>query len=215
MVSFLGARRPITAGHAVGQRFPYPLRPAPKIAVFSSHFLAEPGVVIGRKPEGIQGLGVASAAAPMRILRRLADGSWQPTHPLVALSGFRDGSLSSQHRDEIWTRFGVPVFEYLLDTRGQIVARECEAHDGLHLLHPVQYADASYTDQPCPCGTPGIRMRTLRTPQPPEAIIEEYIPTANGAEPACASNLAEAPAGEPLCVASTSGMWRNWQTHWI
>jgi hypothetical protein len=40
--------------------------------------------------------------------------------------------LSTADRDELWTAFGLPVFEQLRGRDGGIIARECEVHDGLH-----------------------------------------------------------------------------------
>jgi hypothetical protein len=53
--------------------------------------------------------------------------------PLIAFTGVQHGFIDKHHRDLLWRRFGVPVFEELMDSQGRILASECEAHDGLHV----------------------------------------------------------------------------------
>ncbi|MDE3198595.1 MAG: hypothetical protein KGN84_19765 [Acidobacteriota bacterium] len=47
-----------------------------------------------------------------------------PAHP----------KLSRDQRDCLWRAFRVPVFEQFRAADGAVLARECEAHDGLHLV---------------------------------------------------------------------------------
>ena len=153
--------------------FPYPLPACPPIAIISSHF-----------PDDAIALAEArTIAAPMSTIRSIDRTNWSPDFPIVVLSNIEDGLIAEADRDYIWQSFGVPMFEYLLGSDGKIIARECEAHDGLHLDAP---AAGTVTTEPCPCGRPGNRLLSLTTEdQSLNAIIKESDPVR---------------------------MWRNWQT---
>jgi hypothetical protein len=71
---------------------------------------------------------------------------------LIALTGYRYGALTRAHRDRLWSAYGVPVFENHLDSEGQLIASECEAHDGLHLVAPAPPACVSIREGECDCG---------------------------------------------------------------
>lgn len=62
-------------------------------------------------------------------------------------------TLSPVQRDTLWDLYRVPIFEQLLTADGRLLATECEAHDGLHIVedHPAIGA-LSLTDEPCACG---------------------------------------------------------------
>jgi hypothetical protein len=79
---------------------------------------------------------------------------------IVVLAPAGSTPLSAAERDELWRRFGAPVFEQQLTSDGELVATECEAHDGLHVMDPrAALAGAALDDSPCACGktTPRIR----------------------------------------------------------
>jgi hypothetical protein len=42
--------------------------------------------------------------------------------------------LDEASRDALWQAFAVPVFEYLMTADCRLLAAECEAHDGLHVV---------------------------------------------------------------------------------
>ena len=143
------------------QGFPYPLPNCPPIAVFWPDATPEEAE--------ISQLDVKTVAAPMRMLRAIGAESWSLEYPAVALSDIRDGLISQHDRDYIWSRFGVPLFEYLVDGR-DILARECEAHEGLHFDNLPEAWKATTTDEPCACGRPGPRLLRL------DVIIEKTGP---------------------------------------
>ena len=81
------------------------------------------------------------------------------THALIVLGRPGSDRLSEEDRDRLWKAFRVPVFEQVIGTSGELLAAECEAHDGLHLESPRLPLDDEYLDaSPCPCGrkTPRI-----------------------------------------------------------
>jgi len=68
--------------------------------------------------------------------------------------------LSPSERDILWELFEVPAYVLMLDDRGRVVAYECEAHSGLHLvsrLGETPFA-AGIESSLCDCGRPGPRV---------------------------------------------------------
>lgn len=106
--------------------------------------------------------------------------------------GFDEGLLSPIERDGLWQRHGIPMFEHLLGMDGQLLAWECEAHCGLHVVEEnaifevvqgeLLFTSLSDLDQPtlqlrtgwtatlesepCDCGRPGTRLVGLRDTKP-------------------------------------------------
>ncbi len=157
-------------------------------------------------------------ATPARVVNALAKG----TCPVLsgtyedlmrcAAKGVRAGRaiyvlhnpespfLTEYERDTIWEIFQVPAFGLLLDGDGRLVAYECEAHDGFHLVGS-KGADAEHIDPRlnltgedsmlgyripwdrfhlvtslCDCGRPGQRMRLVEDSASP--VRAELIPSA-------------------------------------
>jgi hypothetical protein len=73
-------------------------------------------------------------AAPIQQLRRLAAIPQPYEYPVVAFTGVRHGVLTEADRDLLWRAFRVPVFEQFRGLHGELLAEECEAHDGLHVI---------------------------------------------------------------------------------
>jgi hypothetical protein len=81
------------------------------------------------------------------------------THALIVLGRPGADRLTEADRDRLWDTFRVPVFEQIIGKSGELLAAECEAHDGLHVESsrlPLanDYLDAS----PCPCGRKSPRI---------------------------------------------------------
>ena len=162
MLSFLRARRIKASSETVVESFPYPLAPCPRIAVSKPHD-TNPIVDLAK---------YETLAAPMNTIRALAPSSWAPQYPLVVFSSVHEALMTDADRDYIWHTFRVPAFEYLLDGGGEIIARECEAHEGLHLDRaPESLGRATVTEQPCDCGQSGVRLMTLATGEGANVII--------------------------------------------
>jgi hypothetical protein len=139
------------------QTFPYPITPCPRIAVFPPYFA----------PERLDLATASTIAAPIQVIREIDADKWTPEFPMIVFSGLGESFLSDEDRDFIWNTFGVPVFEYLLDRDGRILARECEAHDGLHFDCLPEPCRAEIIEESCACGAPGARLMKL------DAIIVE------------------------------------------
>ena len=75
-------------------------------------------------------------AGPADALKALATaGDWQQDNCLfamTALAGVGTPLLSQSARLRLWRAFGVPVYVQLRGFQGELFARECEAHNGLH-----------------------------------------------------------------------------------
>jgi hypothetical protein len=81
------------------------------------------------------------------------------THAVIVLSRPEERRLREEERERLWRAFGVPVFEQIIGVHGELLAAECEAHDGLHVESPFpQLDDEALCDTRCPCGrtTPRI-----------------------------------------------------------
>jgi hypothetical protein len=161
MFSFFRLRK--SPDKVVADVFPYPFSPCPPIAVLPPYVTSTPVVDFAKS---------RTLAAPMQAIRALNPAEWSPEYPVIVLSNLRDGLMNDADRDYIWKIFRIPVFEYLLDDNGEILARECEAHEGLHLARALAPSrDAVVTEQPCACGQSGTRLMTLATSDGANAII--------------------------------------------
>jgi hypothetical protein len=100
-----------------------------------------------------------------------------PSFGLVVLTDVAGPALDERHRDLLRRAFHAPVFEQLRNWDGDVIARECEAHGGLHLLSGIDvrleagklWVDNRRTDieaamvpDPCECGAETIRLHSLR-----------------------------------------------------
>jgi len=102
-------------------------------------------------------------AARIAQLRELACHIDRPpiSHALVVLRYQSDLPLTQDDRDRLWRAFGVPIFEQYLDERNEVLAAECDAHCGLHVVQGC--GDLPLDPSPCGCGNPAPR---LYQPQP-------------------------------------------------
>jgi hypothetical protein len=106
----------------------------------------------------------------MPEIRSRAANGWRPERAIAVFSTIEDGLLTEEDRDFIWRELGVPAHNHLVDEQGTVLARECDAHDGLHLEAPIpQGYYVEITTEPCACGQAGSRL--LRVSQIEPAII--------------------------------------------
>jgi hypothetical protein len=145
--------------------FRYPITPPPRTAVLVGWFSSGR---FGRRILGPQSIRVfrngwgpdAAAFAPAAIaatwdqLRSLKAAAVPSlTHAMIVLWRPGQGRLTESDRDRLWDEFRVPVFEQVIGKSGELLAAECEAHDGLHLESSRLPTDNEYVDaSPCPCG---------------------------------------------------------------
>ncbi len=53
--------------------------------------------------------------------------------PLVVLSSLREGPLSSEQHDRLWSLYGLPLYEQIRGADEALLGWECDARDGWHL----------------------------------------------------------------------------------
>jgi hypothetical protein len=82
---------------------------------------------------------------------------------IVVLTSLDDTPLAPRHRDLLWRSFGVPVFEQLRGSDGAVIARECEVHDGLHIItESLPELRGEIVTDHCACGAETPRLRSQR-----------------------------------------------------
>ncbi len=125
------------------QPFRSPLEYTPKTAILMAGF--QPNSVIKVMAQnwtrGLKQFGASALAAPVSVLRSLADtieaGRQEAPslrHFVVSFTGGEQGELAEDDRERFWRVFRVPVFEQRLGFDNRVIAYECEAHHGLHIL---------------------------------------------------------------------------------
>lgn len=107
-----------------------------------------------------------SIAAPVAELRRLADTGLRLQHSVVALTYEGETGLSPADRELFWDAFGVPVYEQYLDANNRLLAMECDAHSGLHVIRGC--GDLQVEREICACGDRSPRL-------PSGARIDELV----------------------------------------
>jgi hypothetical protein len=111
---------------------------------------------------------IAAATPVLRALAEAVESGRVKLPPIeaavVAFTGICHGELTVLERDLFWRVFQVPVFEQLLARDGRVMAMECDAHDGLHVLDPAAPLDgysAILDATPCGCGNRQPRLTAL------------------------------------------------------
>jgi hypothetical protein len=81
-----------------------------------------------------------------------------------------DARLTEADRDWLWDTFRVPIFEQIIGENGELLATECEAHNGMHIESARLPGDPRDLDiTPCPCGRDTPRLFPPRPASPPES----------------------------------------------
>jgi hypothetical protein len=148
---------------AKGAFFIHPIDPAPRTAILARGFLETRSV--RTFPEGwterARRFEPASIAGPLEVLRRLARDTWSFEHAVVVFTYPGSAGVTPLDRDRLWKAFGVPIFEQYLSPRNRLLASECEAHAGLHVVSGCEGFRLEH--EVCPCGDSSPRLlRGLR-----------------------------------------------------
>ena len=98
----------------------------------------------------------ASVAGPIGELRRVARLRINLTHAVIVFTYDGVATLSDDDRDLFWQAFGVPVFEQQLGSQNEVLAMECDAHAGLHLMG--DFGNLRCGKNSCACGNPAPRL---------------------------------------------------------
>jgi hypothetical protein len=143
----------------------HPLPQAGRTAVLMPGFKSAPGVKVFQEGsrQHLSRYRPDSIAGPVGALRRLAEGhedrrAWVPrlTHSVVAFTIPRQGFLSEEARELLWRVFRVPVFCQFLGLDAELLAWECEAHEGLHIER-----DHAVFESDCRSGEPELLVTSL------------------------------------------------------
>jgi hypothetical protein len=177
--SFSRLRRQLTGSDARSGRqrrapLVFPLNFSGKVALYEG-----PGTAL----DELCALAPEAIAAPLHRALDLAEARMKGladlsslSFALVVLTDVSGAPLDERQRDLLWKAFRVPVFEQLRDWDGDVMARECETHNGLHLMAGVDarieqgelWVDGrqtgltgSITQELCECGVESGVLRHL------------------------------------------------------
>jgi hypothetical protein len=146
-----------------GAIFTHPIDPAPRTAVLAPGFRETR--LLRVFPEGwnesARRFEPRSIAAPLEHFRAVALDGWSLDQALVVFTYQGDAGLSELDREWLWQTFGVPIFEQHLGPRNQLLAAECDAHSGLHVVSGCE--GYPLEEDLCACGNPAPRL--LRGPR--------------------------------------------------
>jgi hypothetical protein len=140
-----------------GAYFIHPIDPAPRTAILAAGF-RETRLVRSFPEgwnEGVRRFDPGSIAAPLESLLKLALDSWQLDQALIVFT-YGGSGISAPHRDAFWNAFGVPIFEQYLSPKNKLLATECDAHSGLHVVSGCE--GFSLEHDICACGNPAPRL---------------------------------------------------------
>jgi hypothetical protein len=81
-----------------------------------------------------------------------------------------ESAMTDIERVMFWQTFGVPVYELLVSSEGDLIASECEAHAGWHLEPRIQrrrrhFQIGRLETEPCLCGRAEPRILVQNDPQ--------------------------------------------------
>jgi len=152
------------------QQFTFPLAGPVRVALLEEGFRTDANVRTWTPGDmaGLQSYAPEALVAPLDLALSLADRKRRGILDLpsvrtaiVVLTYYEDSPLIDDYRDLLWRAWGVPVFEQLRAPDGTVMARECEVHDGLHLvtLQNPHRADLEIVNGVCECGAETPRLR--------------------------------------------------------
>jgi hypothetical protein len=148
--------------------FLYPVSPEPRTAVLARGFRASGNVRVfpqGWCEEAAAFHPAAIAGTRAQLTGLLGTPSISLTHALVVVLRPGEKLLTEGERERFWRAFGVPIFEQIVDRDGQLMASECEAHNGLHVdsveveLKTFELEGYQLDEAPCGCGRKSPRLR--------------------------------------------------------
>jgi hypothetical protein len=138
--------------HSPRQTFASPLVVPSRIAILGGLFEEDPKVRCFEPEdlEAVERFDPQIIGGSVQTLLRFATVV-RSARAVVPFSGPRLGDVTSRDRDLLWTAYRAPMFEQRLGPDGTVIARECEAHDGLHLA-VTGWFHRPFRKEPCECG---------------------------------------------------------------
>jgi len=141
-----------------GAAFVHPLDPAPRTAVLTAGF--QKTKLTRVFPQGwnerAARFSPACVAGPLDQLLQVAQAGWRVEHSIVVFTYAGQREFSAQDRESFWITFEVPVFEQYLGPDNELLASECDAHSGLHIVNG--YEDLDLEHEVCACGNRAPRL---------------------------------------------------------
>ena len=139
--------------NAAGAAFVHPLQPAPRTAILVAGFHESRLIRTfpGGWTEEAQRFRPTALAAPLNVFHKLAGERIELRHASIVFSYHVHERLSDPDRDWLWRAFGVPVYEQILGPANNLLAAECDAHNGLHVMGELPGVDLEL--EPCGCGS--------------------------------------------------------------
>ncbi|MBM3813306.1 MAG: hypothetical protein FJW20_16905 [Acidimicrobiia bacterium] len=161
--------------------------PPPRAVAIDPWFHLKPGIPIatGAAAEFDAADCIAGPLEPLRNLAR--NGRLPLRHSVIVFTGIGRLAARPADRDLLWRAFEVPLYQQLRGFQGELLAAECERHQGLHILpdavvelrgeellltslrnfrHPVLRLASGLTGridhEPCACGRKSPRIVGLK-----------------------------------------------------
>jgi hypothetical protein len=192
------------------QRLFFPAGEPPRTAVIGRGFKQSMRVRCFRdyKDPKLGRFAPHTLAGPIDLVRALANAIENRAvevppfqNAIIAFTGILEGTLTEEDRDRFWRLFEVPVFEQFRGFAGELLAWECEAHQGLHIQEDAAIFETdaagdllvSFLNNPrypvlrlatglraqiqqesCPCGSSVPRLLTLERRKVQSAKPREF-----------------------------------------
>ena len=141
-----------------GARFTHPTDPQSRTAILAPGFRETR--LVRTFPQGwnhrARRFDPDSIAGPLEQLRHLARDTGPIERAVVVFTYGGGSGISADDRDSLWKSFGVPLFEQFLGPRNQLLATECDAHAGLHVVAGCEGLHLDH--EVCACGNPAPRL---------------------------------------------------------
>lgn len=181
------------------RKLPFPAASHLRVAqVAGTPFFSEVETFWPQRWDELESFRPQILAGPATDLQRLAERVQLHTidltdvdHAIFVLTECGDKPLTDVLRVVLWQTFGVPVYELFVG-EGQLLASECEVHEGWHVEAPAAFSVIGnelvidtpgrhrlrsgligyFEDELCPCGRPGIRVMNLRSSSSPNSRRE-------------------------------------------
>ncbi len=141
-----------------GPVFVHPVDAAPRTAVLAPGFRKTKLARVFPQgwSERVARFSPASIAGPLEQVLLVARSGWRVEHSIVVFTYPGEPGLSALDRESLWTTFEVPVFEQYLGPNSELLATECDAHAGLHVVNG--YEDLDLEHDLCACGNRAPRL---------------------------------------------------------
>lgn len=158
--------RPIKAPPVSRPRLHYPLGEAPQTAVIGRKVEETRNIKCFRhlRAEKLAEFQPDAIAAPVDALRAAAIGRKPLKNAVIAFTGILQGPLAREDADLFWNTYQVPVFEQFLGFDGELLAWECEMHQGLHVRETAAIFE--------PAAEERLRVSFLANPRIPVLRLE-------------------------------------------